>query len=205
MKDDNTKDDKEIKENQAEAEPEVDTDPGDDLVFEENTEVTGGDHQAKIQKLKERIKELEKKNAELLDGWQRERAEIINIKKREAEEKKEFAKFAKEALVADFVPVLDAFESAMKNKEAWEKVEKNWRVGVEYIHSQLLGILTSNGLETLNPLGEMFNPERDEAIENIGVEREEEDGKILEVVQAGYALHNKIIRPVKVKVGHFKS
>ncbi len=183
-------------------EEEIDTDPGDEVVYEDNVEVTGADYTAKTNKLKERIKDLERKNTELLDGWQRDKADFINIRKREEEQRKEFITFAKEDLVTEFIPVLDSFESAMKNKETWSKVDQNWRVGVEYIHSQLLTVLTQNGLKVLNPLGETFNPERDEAIENIPVENHGEDDKILEVVQAGYSLHDKIIRPAKVKVGH---
>lgn len=194
MKDDDTK---------KETEPEVDTDVGDDIVFEENTEVTGVDHATKISKLKERIKELEKKNGELLDGWQRERADISNLKKREEEEKKKFIKFAKEEIITELLPVLDAFESAMKNKEVWEKVDKNWRTGIEYIHSQLITILSQNGLEIINPIGDKYDHNRDEAVENIAVESEEDDGKILEVVRIGYSLHSKEIRAPKVKVGHF--
>ena len=182
-------------------EPEIDTDMGDDVVFEENTEVTGADCAQKVAKLKEQIKELQKKNAELLDGWQRERADAINIKKREEESRKEFAKFAKEDMTSELISVLDSFESAFKNKEAWEKVDKNWRVGVEYIHSQLVNILANHGVSVLNPLGEKFDPSRDEAVENISVDNESDDGKIMEVVNLGYKLHDKIIRAPKVKVG----
>ncbi|MDQ5949179.1 MAG: molecular chaperone GrpE [Patescibacteria group bacterium] len=197
--------DDEIKNNiHDEKEPEIDTDPGDDVVFEDNTEVTGADYAHKVKQLKERIKELEKKNTELLDGWQRERAEIINLKKRDEEGKKEFMKFAKEDIIGELLTVLDSFESAFKNKEAWEKADKNWRMGIEYIHSQLLSVLNQNGLTIINPLGEQFDHNRDEAIENVVVEDESKDGKIVEVVQVGYNLHDKQIRAPKVKVGEYK-
>ncbi|MBA3733032.1 nucleotide exchange factor GrpE [Patescibacteria group bacterium] len=192
-------------------EPEVDTDLGDDLaseeedvVFEDNTEITGGDYKAKVDKLRVRIKELEKKNAEIMDSWQRERADYINIKKREEIEKKEFIKFAKADLVEELLPVLDSFESAFKNKDAWEKVDKNWRVGVEYIHTQLMNSLTQHGLKVINPIGELYNSKRDEAVENISIDEEKMDGKIVEVIQAGYELNGKELRPPKVKVGHLQ-
>jgi molecular chaperone GrpE len=191
----------EIKQN---IEPEVDTDPGDDIVFEENSEVTSVDWKQKMDKLKGRIRELEKKNAELLDSWQRERADSINFKKREEESKKEFVKFAKVDIIAELLAVLDSFESAFKNKEAWEKADKNWRMGVEYIHTQFLNVLTQNGLEVINPEGKMYNHERDEAVESVKVDKKEEDGKILDVVRVGYSLHGKEIRAPKVKVGHFE-
>jgi len=185
-------------------EEEVDTDHGDDVIFEDNTEVTGADYQQKVDKLKNRIKELEKKNSELLDSWQRDKADFINSRKRDEEQKKEFLKFSRADTIAELLPVLDSFESAFKNKEAWEKVDKNWRTGVEYIHTQLFNILSGHGLKVINPLGELYDHNRDEAIETIKVDTETDNGKILDVVQVGYELNGKEIRPPKVKVGHFE-
>ena len=187
-------------------EPEIDTDRGDEdvdeFVFEDNTEVTGGDYKQKVDKLKARIKELEKKNAELLDSWQRDKADFINTRKRDEEAKAEFLKFSKADIISEIIPVLDSFDSAFKNKDAWEKVDKTWRTGVEYIHSQLLNILTGHGLTVVNPTGLAYVPSRDEAVENIKVDKPEDDGKILEVVQVGYELNGREIRAPKVKVGH---
>ncbi len=185
-------------------EPEIDTDPGDEFVFEDNTEVTGADYKVKTDKLRARIKELEKKNAELLDGWQRDKADFINARKRDEEQKLEFLKFSKSDIISELLAVLDSFESAFKNKEAWEKADKNWRMGVEYIHTQLMNIMTQNGLKVLNPLGEKFNHTRDEAVETVKVDDKESDDKILEVVRVGYELHGKELRAPKVRVGHFE-
>ena len=77
-------------------------------------------------------------------------------------------------------------------------------MGIEYIHSQLLSVLNQNGLTIINPLGDQFDHNRDEAIENVMVEDESKDGKIVEVVQVGYNLHDKQIRAPKVKVGEYK-
>lgn len=176
----------------------------EDIVLEDNVEVTGSDYNTKVAKLKAEIKELQKKNTDLLNSWQRDKADFINTRKRDEEDKKEFLRFAKSDLISELVPVLDAFESAFKNKEAWEKVDKNWRTGVEYINSQLLNILTQNGLKVVNPLGEKFDHKRDEAVETIRVDDKESDGKILDVVQVGYELNGKEIRPAKVRVAHFE-
>ncbi len=194
-------------------EPEIDTDPGDekisadevdDIVFQDNTEVTGGDYKAKVTQLKGRIKELEKKNSELLDSWQRDKADFINTRKRDEEAKTEFLKFAKTDIIAEIIPVLDSFDSAFKNKDAWEKVDKNWRVGVEYINSQLHNVLSQHGLKVINPIGEKYDHARDEAIETVSVENESDDGKILEVVAVGYELSGKEVRAPKVRVGEYK-
>ena len=104
----------------------------------------------------------------------------------------------------ELLQTLDSFESAFKNKEAWEKVDANWRKGVEYIHSQFSSVLSQHGLTVVNPLGETFDHNRDEAIEIVPVENEDDDGKILEVVASGYKLHDKLIRAPKVKVAEYK-
>jgi molecular chaperone GrpE len=177
----------------------------DEVVFDENVDEEGNDDpKALVKKLRDKIKKLEEKNQEYLTGWQKERADSINLKKRLEEEKKEFAKFAKEDITTELMQVLDSFESAFKNKEAWEKVDKNWRQGVEYIHTQLINVLGNHGVSVIDPLGEQFDPQRDEAIENVPVENEEDNHKILEVLSVGYKLQNKIIRAPKVKVGELK-
>ncbi len=178
----------------------------DDIKFDENIDADGEhDDGQLIKKLRQRIKELEEKAQEYLTGWQKERADSINLRKKLEEEKKEFAKFAKEDISTELISVLDSFDSAFKNKEAWEKVDKNWRQGVEYIHSQLINVLSNHGVSVINPLGEKFDPQRDEAIENAPVENPEDDHKIIEVLSVGYSLQNKIIRAPKVKIGEYKN
>jgi len=188
----------------AEAEATIDTDPGDDVTFEDMSENLAPEVKDRTDKLKAQIKELQKKNSELLDSWQRDKADFINTRKRDEEDKKEFLKFAKADLISEIIPALDSFDNAMKNKGVWESVDKNWRVGIEYIRTQLLNSLANHGLKVINPIGENYNEKRDEAVENIKVVNKEEDGKILEMVQVGYELNGKEIRPPKVKVGHFE-
>jgi molecular chaperone GrpE len=187
--------------NKSNGEVEVDVDPNDDVTFETNPDGVEHDIKDRTDKLKAQIKELQKKNAEILDSWQRDKAEFINTRKRDESDKQEFLKFAKRDLIEELLPALDAFDSAMKNKEAWEKVDQNWRVGVEYINSQLHKVLSEHGLKVINPLGELYNEKRDEAIETIKVDSESENNKILDVVQVGYELNGKEIRPPKVRVG----
>jgi molecular chaperone GrpE len=185
-------------------EEEIDTDPGDDVTFEENSEALTHEVKDRTDKLKAKIKELEKKNQDLLNAWQRDKADFINARRNDETAKVEFLKFAKADVISELIPALDAFQSAFKNKEAWEKVDKNWRVGVEYIHSQLMNVLTNHGLKVINPLGEKYNHIRDEAVETVKVDDVKDDGKILEVVSVGYELNGKEIKPPKVKVGHFE-
>ncbi len=180
-------------------EPEVvDYDGADESVLaEENAGET-------IKKLRERLKSCETERQEYLTGWQRAQADHVNAKKRESEERAEFLKFSKEEIIREILPALNSFHSAFGNKEAWEKVDLNWRMGVQYIYSQLLGVLEQHGIALLDPkIGEPFDPNRHASVGSISVEEKEKDHTILEVVQKGYLLHGKILEPAKVKVGEF--
>jgi molecular chaperone GrpE len=92
----------------------------------------------------------------------------------------------------------------MGNKEAWEKADKNWRIGVESIAGQLKKALNDAGLEEVNPIGQKFDPMRDEAAEYTPVDSEDKNHIIINAVQKGYNLNGRPMRPAKVKVGEYK-
>ncbi|MFZ2484382.1 MAG: nucleotide exchange factor GrpE [Minisyncoccia bacterium] len=143
--------------------------------------------QESVSKLKGKLKEAEAKAKEYLDGWQRSQADFVNIRKRDEEAKVEFLKFAKADIIIQLLPVLDSLSLSDSHGEV--------------IYKQLMQILKQNGLEELDPMGETFDPKMHEAIGVIKTEKQEDDHKILEVVQKGYILSGKIIRPAKVKIG----
>lgn len=149
-----------------------------------------------IKDLREKLKEAIAEKQEYLNNWQRDKAEFVNVRKRDQEAQKDFARFSNESLISELIPVLDSFNMAMGNKEVWEKADKNWRVGVEYIANQLKKILEEFGLKEIDPIGKHFDPMRDEAIE---------DGKqsdiITTVIQKGYELHGRVLKAPKVKIG----
>ena len=156
-----------------------------------------------MKKLREKLKVCEKEKKEYLDGWQRMRADFANIKKDEDTRRGEMIKFASEGLVDDLIPVLDSFAMAFGNKEAWEKVDENWRKGVEYIYAQMYSVLESRGLTEIGKVGEKVDPRTHVAIEEVPPPTEKEAGTVSEVIQKGYRLHSKVIRPAKVKsFGH---
>jgi len=157
-----------------------------------------------IKKLREKLKATQKERDEYLVGWQRAKADLINARQRDEADKKEFVKFANEQLIDGLLPVLDSFELAFNNKESWEKVDKDWRSGVEFIYNQLKKALADAGLEEINPLGKIFDPNRDEAAEYVSVESASDEHKILTVIQKGYSLNGRPMRPPKVKVGEHK-
>lgn len=149
--------------------------------------------------IEEQLKKALEEKQEYLSGWQKDKAEFINARKRDEQSQKEFIKYANETLISELFPVLDSFNMAMGNKEVWEKVDKNWRMGVEYIAAQLKKVLEDHGLTEIDPIGQKFDPMRDEAIE---------DGKesdiVTTVIQKGYSLNGKIVKAPKVKVGERK-
>ena len=147
-----------------------------------------------IKKLKGKLKETEGKAKEYLDSWQRAQAEFVNIRKRDEEAKKEFLKFAQESLVGELLPVLDSLDMAMVHGSK----------DLEPVRKQLLSILESHGLKVSDPMGETFDPRSHESVGIVETEDQSQDHKILEIVQKGYILSEKIIRPAKVKIGEFK-
>jgi molecular chaperone GrpE len=157
-----------------------------------------------IKKLREKIKTLESEKQEYLTGWQRAKADMVNARQRDEAERKDFIKYANEGLISDLIAVLDSFDMAMGNKEAWEKADKNWRVGVEYIYSQLIKVLTENGLTEINPMNEKFDHAKHEATTYEPVTDEKLDHVIVGVIQKGYSLNGKLLKVPKVKVGEFR-
>jgi len=191
MKKENKNFDQEKKQNQE-------INDGEDLVVEEIAEEKSSFKKNKKEdKNQKKLENCEKEKQEYLEGWQRARADIANLKKSHDEEKKLFTSIGKEKMLAELVPVLDNFNAAFQG-EAWENVDKNWRIGVEYIHKQFLDILENNGISEFGEVGEDVDFKKHEILEEVdGGEKD----KVVQVVQKGYKMGEKIIRPAKVKVG----
>ncbi len=161
---------------------------------------------AKIKKLKEQLKASEKERLEYLANWQRERADFQNYKKDESVKSARLMSFAKEKMAEDLLPVLDSYDMAFSNKEAWEKVDKNWRMGVEYIHQQLLGVLSDQGVSEIpTKEGDTFDPNLHQPIESIETNDESKDNTIERVISKGYKTSDKIIRPSRANVFSYKA
>jgi len=178
------------------------TDSSDDFVFEESDEEGNvGSPADQVKRLREKLKKAVAEKQEYLDGWQRLRADFLNYKKRTDEALKMAETTGKSAFVEDLLSAVESFDMAMANKEAWEKVEKNWRVGVEYIYQQLTTALESHGLKALVPaVGDPFDPTIHAAVESVHTDEEAKDHTIAEVVQKGYIFGESVLRHPKVKV-----
>lgn len=175
--------------NEDEIKIEADENLDDSVVVEENALEA-------IKTLKEKLKKAVAEKQEYLNNWQRDKADFINARKRDQEAQKDFARFSNENLISELIPVLDSFNMAMGNKEVWEKADKNWRVGVEYIANQLKKTLEDFGLKEIDPLGKPFDPMRDEAIED-----GKESNIVTTVIQKGYELNGKVLKAPRVRIG----
>lgn len=182
----------------------VQTQDVDDVEIESyNDDSVGGgvmtpqDH---IKKLREKVKELNVEKQGYLDGWQRLKADFVNFKRREEESKQDFLKYSREGIITDLLPVLESFQMAFGNKDAWEKVDPSWRTGVEHIHTQLKQVLMGHGLSEVNPKDEVFNPNEHMAVGSVPTEDTTLHHKIAEVLQVGYRLNGKLIKSPQVKV-----
>ncbi len=176
----------------------------EDVIYESDSSNDSGvsvDFQNKIKKIKEELENCKKEKQEYLDGWQRAKADFVNYRKRSEEEKKETIKYATKELILEIIPALDNFEHAFRDKANWEKVPADWRQGVEFIYAQLKEVLGRHGITEISPINEVFDPKLHHSIDIVPVENDEDIGKIVEVVQKGYALGDKIIRHPNVRVG----
>ena len=106
--------------------------------------------------LRDKLKICAKEKAEYLAGWQRTKADYINLKNEFEKKRVDLLKFANEKIIYDLLAVLDSFQMATADKSAWEKLPANWRQGIENIHNQLESILRDYGLKRLDGLGQNF-------------------------------------------------
>ena len=175
----------------------VDADLDDSVVSDENAQAT-------VKKLRAGLKKALAEKQEYLTGWQKDKADFVNARKRDQDSQKDFIKFSNENLLTELIPVLDSFNMAFGNKETWEKVDKNWRVGVEYIANQLKKVLEEHGVIELDPTGQKFDPMRDEAVEYVPMTDAAQEHAVVTVIQKGYSLNGKVIKAPRVTVGEFK-
>lgn len=160
----------------------------------------------------EKLKDLEEDNASVLENeleqakakadeyythLQRLKAEFDNFRRRTVKEKEEIAKYASERVIMSLLPVLDNFERALESAKSNQDFDA-FSQGVEMIFRQLMKVLEEEGLKPIKAHGEQFDPNLHEAM--FREESDEEENTILEELQKGYYLKDKVIRPSRVKV-----
>ncbi len=171
----------------------------EDIIIEEDESSL----QDKIKKLQEKLKGCNKEKEEYLAGWQRAKADFINARREEEEKRRDLIKFSEEDIINELLVLTDGFEAAFNNKELWDKIDKNWQKGMINLHLQLTNILKNHNVIPIESIGKLFNPQEYYSIEEIAVDDKDKDGVIIEEIQKGYKLYDKIIRSAKVKIGRY--
>ncbi|MCG8577767.1 MAG: nucleotide exchange factor GrpE [Flavobacteriales bacterium] len=145
-------------------------------------------------------KTIEDEYAELKDKYVRLYSDFDNFRKRTIKEKADIIGSASAGIMKELLAVLDDFERAIANNEKADDID-NIKEGFKLIHHKLNNILQAKGLESMDAKGEVFDPEKHEAITNIPAQSDEDKGKVMDVIERGYNLNGKPLRYAKVVVG----
>jgi len=149
-----------------------------------------------VEALKKAFAEEEAKAGKYLSNWQRAQADFINFKRRTEQEKSDIIKLANAGLIFNLLSVVDDMERALDNISN-ELAEFKWVDGIVLIYRKFMAILEANGVSEMKALGERFDPSLHDAVVHV----EGESGKVVAVVQKGYMMNNRVLRPAMVKVG----
>jgi molecular chaperone GrpE len=150
----------------------------------------------------EEIEILRQERDDFQERWLRSIAELDNLHKRQRRELSENRLFAVADFVRPLLEVLDDFERALQSMEMAGNAKQelqDFQAGVQLIHQRFLGILKEQGLQRIEALGQPFDPNLHEAIQQVEVDGVPA-GQITEVVQNGYKLHDRLLRPSRVVV-----
>jgi len=129
-------------------------------------------------------------------GWQRAQADYQNLQKQMEEKRSELVQYSKLQIIEEFIPVYDNFKKAfaVELSDVGNGVG-NWKKGIEYIMKQFGDVLKNHGIEEIETVGEMFDPNKHEAVSE---EEGDESGKIVKEIDAGYTIGKKVIKVAKV-------
>jgi molecular chaperone GrpE len=153
-----------------------------------------------ITELRAELDEALAKSNEYLSGWQRERAEFINYKKRIEREQSQGGQNAFGNAIRRYLDIADDLARALKDKN--RPLEGNgaiWAEGIDLIHRKMVAAFEADGVKLIDAKGKFFDPNMHEAISHED-SPEHESGQIIDVVQPGYTLGERVIRPARVRV-----
>ena len=190
--------DEKIQENCTSNEEEVRQTSEENVEAETTCEENVTDINSKLdeKKINDKIEELEKQVEEKEDKYKRLQAEYSNYMRRTQEEKQTIGIFANEKIITELIPVIDSMERAM---DACADKEDDMYKGIELVHKQLIDCLQKFEVEEINALNEDFDPNLHLAVMQESVDGVEPN-KVVMVLQKGYKLNTKVIRPTMVKV-----
>ena len=169
-------------------------DNNEDIEFVE--EEGGGEAENKIKKIKHELEVCRSEKDEYLSGWQRAKADYINYKKDEEKRVEDFVKFSGLAIFKEMLGVADSLGHATMH---------SGDEGVRNTYTQLTGFLEKFEVKKIDTTDQLFDPARHEAVAEEIVTDEALNNKIIEELQAGYMIHDRVLRPARVKVGVYKN
>ncbi len=160
---------------------------------------------AKEQKVTKKTKNKKcEKCDESINGWKRALADYENLRKNLLTEKQEMRQSTKEDMAQMLIPVVDNFYQAVRFKpEGLDQSAESWLQGILYVKTQLESVLSEMGVEPFGEVGEMFNANLHDITEE-KEDLEKEDQSILEVLQKGWKLGEKVVRPAKIVINNKK-
>ncbi len=171
----------------------------DEKLSDEET-VTNEQNEAEVDTdAADNVTDWEAKYNQLNDTYLRLNAEFDNYRKRTLKEKADLLKMGSERVLHDVITVVDDFERALENIAKANDVEAITE-GVELIHSKFLSFLTKNNVQEVETIGQTFDVDKHEAVTTIPATKEEDKGKVIDCIQKGYTLGDKVIRFPKVIV-----
>lgn len=179
---------KEVEENAAIEQEEAEVNAAEESVEE-----------ADVVEASDQVAELERQVDENYQRMLRVQADFDNFRRRTVKEKEDFAKYASAKLVEQLLPLLDNFERALAVAVPDAQGSNSFVTGIEMIYRQMAQILEAEGLKPIASVGQPFNPEYHQAIMREEAE-DQEEGIILEELQKGYMIKDKVLRPSMVKV-----
>jgi molecular chaperone GrpE len=181
--------------------PEIENEQNDSAFKEESIledQAAEPELEEQVTVLKTALEEMDKKAEEYLDGWQRARAEFANYKKRVLRENMDIHQVSRGEVIKLYLDIADDLDRALQERPETGDGE-TWAEGIEIIFQKLRARLESEGIKPMNPMGEEFDPNIHEAL--MKEESEEfESGQIIEVIQEGYWIGDKVLRPALVRV-----
>jgi molecular chaperone GrpE len=146
------------------------------------------------------VRVVEEKLAEMQDKYIRLSAEFDNYRKRTLREKMDLSKYAGENLLLNIIPLMDDFERALKHMDTTTDCSA-MKNGIDLIYDKFVEFLKQNGIKEIISLNSPFNVDLHEAVAKVPVQKEEQKGKVVDVLQKGYYLQDKVLRFSKVIVG----
>lgn len=171
----------------------------DDIVIDDSLDSEGAEVslEEKIRSLRDTLKKVQAENAENLAGWQRAKADYVNLQKRMREAEEMARQTAVSKVVIDIVGVFDSLEAAVQSAEMHGQSTE----GVTAVSKQLENILQKHGVIRFTPQpGDPFDPALHEPMQVVATKNKEDDNTLERVMQSGYTLQSITIRPARVSV-----